>query len=52
MQSNYRGRMFRLYAVNVHWLVRGLWSIAKNMVDEFTLTKMNMLGSDIKSTVT
>ena len=52
MQRNYRGRMFRLYAVNVHWLVRGLWTIAKNMVDEFTLTKMNMLGSDIKSTVT
>lgn len=29
MQKNYRGRLFKFYAVNVHWLVRGLWKIAQ-----------------------
>ena len=46
MQRNYRGRLYRLFCVNTHWLVRGLWSIAKNAVDEFTLTKMNLYGGD------
>jgi len=51
MQRNYRGRLFRLFFVNVHWLVRGIWAVAKNLVDEFTLTKMKMLGSGIKEEV-
>lgn len=51
MQRNYRGRLFRLYLVNTHWLLRGLWAIAKNAVDEYTLTKMNLLGSDFKPTI-
>ena len=51
MQRNYRGRLFRMFAVNVHWLVRGLWQIAKNLVDEFTLTKMNMLGYEFKDNI-
>ena len=40
--------MFRLYAINCHWLLRGLWKIASKMVDEFTLQKMHLLGYDFK----
>lgn len=51
MQTNYRGRLFRFYAVNTPWLVRGVWSIAKNLVDEFTFTKMHLLSTDFKDEV-
>ena len=45
MSKNYRGRMFRLFAVSVAWLVRGLWKVVKPMIDEFTATKINIYGS-------
>lgn len=48
MQRNYRGRLYRFYAVNTHWLFRTLWAVAKNLVDEFTFTKMNLLGYEFK----
>jgi hypothetical protein len=51
MQRNFRGRMFRMFIVNANWLVRGLWSIAKTVVDEFTLTKMNLHSDDFKPNV-
>ena len=51
MQTKYRGRAFRLFAVNVHWLLRGLWQVAKAMLDEFTLSKMHMHGGDFKENV-
>lgn len=46
MQRNFRGRMFRMFIINANWLVRGLWTIAKTVVDEFTLTKMNLHSDD------
>jgi hypothetical protein len=46
MTRNYRGRMFRLFAVYVAWLVKGLWSVARSLIDEFTATKINIYGSD------
>lgn len=45
MQKNYRGRLYRLYAVNVPWLLRSLYTLAKGMMDEFTAIKMNLYGS-------
>lgn len=45
MSKNYRGRMFRLFAVHVAWLVRGLYKIVKPMLDEFTSSKINIYGS-------
>lgn len=45
MSRNYRGRMFRLFAVQVGWLVRGLWKIVRPMLDEFTSSKINIFGS-------
>jgi hypothetical protein len=46
MTRNYRGRMFRLFAVYVAWLVKGLWTVARALIDEFTATKINIYGSD------
>lgn len=51
MQKNYRGRLFRFFAVNTHWLLRGLWTIATKIVDEFTLTKMKYLGNNFHEEV-
>eukprot|EP00347_Sterkiella_histriomuscorum_P002775 403366847 len=51
MQRNYRGRMFKLYAINTHWLVRGLFKIAKSMLDEFTLSKINVLSTDFQASL-
>jgi len=45
MGRNYRGRMFKLFAVHVAWLVRGLWKIVRPMLDEFTSSKINIFGS-------
>jgi hypothetical protein len=49
MQRNYRGRMFRMYLLNMHWLLRGLWAVISKMIDEFTLQKMHLLGYDFKA---
>lgn len=45
MGKNYRGRMFRMFAINVAWLVRGLWKVVRPMLDEFTSSKINIYGS-------
>ncbi len=37
--------MFKLFAVHVAWLVRGLWKIVRPMLDEFTSSKINIFGS-------
>lgn len=36
--------MFRLFAVHTAWLVRGLYSIVRPMLDEFTTSKINIYG--------
>ena len=45
MGKNYSGRLFRLFAVHMAWLVRGLWKVARALIDEFTSTKINIYGS-------
>jgi hypothetical protein len=45
MSRNYRGRMYRLFAIHTAWLVRGLYSIVRPMLDEFTSSKINIHGS-------
>jgi hypothetical protein len=37
--------MFRLFAVHVAWLVRGLWKLVSPMLDEFTTSKIKIYGS-------
>ena len=48
MQKNWRGRLFRMFGLNVHWLVRGLFKVVSTWLDEFTTTKINMLGSEFQ----
>jgi hypothetical protein len=38
--------MFKLYAVQVAWLVRGLWKIVRPLLDEFTASKINIYGGN------
>lgn len=45
MSKNYRGRMYRMFAVHVAWLLRGLWKVVRPLVDEFTASKINIYGS-------
>lgn len=43
--------MYKLFAVNVHWLVRGFWKVAQQWVDEFTLSKINVLGGEFEQEI-
>ena len=38
--------MYKFYAINVHTLIRGFWQLYKRFVDEYTLQKMNIYGSN------
>lgn len=35
LQSNFRGRMFRMIAINSHWVLRALWNAVWSWLDEF-----------------
>lgn len=45
LQQNFRGRLFRLFGINVPFLLRAIWQLVKNMCDKFTQKKMLMYGS-------
>lgn len=38
--------MFKLFVLNVAWLVRGLWKLVKTLIDEFTASKINIYGGN------
>ena len=44
IQSNYRGRLFRLFAINVPIMLRAAWKLFKGWVDPFTAAKMHCRG--------
>ena len=44
MTKNYRGRLFRFYATDVTFVVRQLWKVAHQFVDEFTNKKLLIYG--------
>ena len=46
MTKNYRGRLFRFFAVDVTWVVRQLWKFAHRFVDEFTNKKLTIYGDN------
>lgn len=33
------------------WLVRGLWKVARQLLDEFTTSKINIYGSDFEADI-
>lgn len=51
LQKVFRGRLYKLFAVNLNWLVRGLWSVAKTLIDEFTITKIGLYGADFEKDI-
>ncbi len=48
MQSIYRGRLNRMFAVNMPMLAYALWKIVKVFVNKYTLEKINIQRSDLK----
>jgi hypothetical protein len=48
MSKNFRGRLFRFFATDVNWFVRGLWKMAHQFVDEFTNRKLLIYGDDYR----
>jgi len=55
MTKNFRGRLFRFYAIDVTFIVRQLWKFAHRYVDEFTNKKLLIYGGgyqeDIKELI-
>jgi hypothetical protein len=45
MQNNFRGRLYKMYGVNVPFFFRAIWTLAKQMCDKYTQKKMIMYGS-------
>jgi hypothetical protein len=45
LQKNFRGRLYKLYALNMPFMLRAIWSLVKSMCDKFTQEKMNVYGS-------
>jgi len=46
LQNNYRARLYKQYILNTPFLVKGIWAIVKGFLEEFTVAKINILGSD------
>jgi len=45
MSTNFRGRLYRLYATDVSFILRSLWNLVRAFVDEFTNNKLSVHGS-------
>jgi hypothetical protein len=37
--------MFKMFAVHVAWLLRGMWKVVRSLIDEFTASKIGIYGS-------
>ena len=51
LKQNFRGRLFRLYGINVSVVLRTIWFLAKGMSDKNTQKKMILYGSDYQKGV-
>lgn len=49
LSSNFRGRMFRTFAINMPMLVRALWAVVKNIIDHFQQQKIHIMGGNYKA---
>lgn len=52
LQRNYRGRLYKLYALNMPFMLRALWTLVKSMCDKFTQEKMNVYGTGFEKDLT
>lgn len=44
MGNNYRGRLYRLFGINVGVMLRTLWAIVRMKIDQFTAEKISING--------
>ena len=51
VQTNFRGRGYKTFIINASMVLRGTWKVVKQVLDEFTAQKVNMLGSDFKQKI-
>ena len=48
LQRNFKGRLYKLFAINVSIVLRTVWFMVKSMTDKFTQKKMILHGSDFE----
>ena len=48
LQRNFKGRLYKLFAINVSIVLRTVWFMVKAMTDKFTQKKMILHGSDFE----
>ena len=48
VQTNFRGRGFKVCVLNASMMIRGSWSMIKGWMDEFTAQKLVMMDSTYK----
>lgn len=46
LQNNYRARLYKLYCLNTPLIVKGLWTVVKTFLEDFTVAKVNVLRTD------
>mmetsp|Transcript_26944 Transcript_26944/g.23787 ORF Transcript_26944/g.23787 Transcript_26944/m.23787 type:complete len:82 (+) Transcript_26944:245-490(+) len=46
MQKNYPGRLFKLFAINVGFMLRTVWALLSSFVDSFTANKIKIYSDD------
>lgn len=51
MQQRFRGRMYRVLAINSHWLLRAFWNMVISWMDAFIQQKIIVSGYDYKTTL-
>ena len=48
LQSNYRGRMYKLYCFKTPIAIRAIYKMISPLLEKFTQEKINILGDDSK----
>jgi len=51
LQSNFRGRLYKLFAINMPFMIRALWKLFKGMWDKFTQEKLSMYGGGYEADI-
>jgi hypothetical protein len=46
MQQNYPGRLYKLFAINVSFTLRAIWTVLSNFIDSFTENKIKIFSDD------
>lgn len=46
MQKNYPGRLYKLFAINVGFMLKTIWTVISGFIDSFTEHKIQIYGDD------